>query len=64
MGRSLHIRYKEHIRKYNKEGSGFAANILRSTHRYGRIDDMENIYHARKGRIMNLKEKFTFIYIV
>jgi hypothetical protein len=50
--------------KYNKEGSGFATHIPRNTRRYARREDsMENIDHVRKGRIMNMKHKFTSIQI-
>jgi hypothetical protein len=60
-GRSLNIRYKEHIRsiKYNREDSGYATHILNNAHCYGKIEDvMERIDHAKKGRAMTLKENF------
>jgi hypothetical protein len=50
-GRSLNIRYKEHIRsiRYNREDSGYATHILNNIHRYGKIEDiMERIDKAKK----------------
>jgi hypothetical protein len=58
-GRSLKIRYKEHIRsiRYNREDSGYATHILNNIHCYGKIKDiMEKIDQAKKGRIMRIKE--------
>jgi hypothetical protein len=51
IGRSLNIRYKDHIRsiRYNGEDSGHATHILHNIHRYGKIEDiMERIDEARK----------------
>jgi hypothetical protein len=64
-GRSLNIRYKEHIRsiRYNREDSGYATHILNNIHRYGKIEDiMERIDQAKKWRIMTIKENL-HIYI-
>jgi hypothetical protein len=61
MGRSLNIRYKEHIRSIinNKEDLAFAQNILNTGHQYGPMEQiMEMIERARKGRTMNIKENF------
>jgi hypothetical protein len=40
-GRTLKIRYKEHIRsiKYNRDDSGFATHILNNAHCYGKMED-------------------------
>jgi hypothetical protein len=60
-GRSLNIRYKEHIRsiKYNKEDSAFAQHILNTGYQYGPIEQiMALIEKARKGKLMNTKENF------
>jgi hypothetical protein len=59
-GRTLKIRYKEHIRSimYNRDDSGFATHILNNAHCYGKMEDIvEKIDHAKKGRLMNIKEK-------
>jgi hypothetical protein len=64
-GRTLKNRYKEQIRsiKYNREDSAFAIHILNNAYYYGKMEDiMEKIDHARKGRLMNIKENF-HIYI-
>jgi hypothetical protein len=50
-GRSLTIRYKEHIRsiRYNREDSGHATHILNNIHRYAKIEDiMERIDQGKK----------------
>jgi hypothetical protein len=41
IGRSLYIRYIEHIRniKYNKEDSAYATHIFKYIHQYGKIED-------------------------
>jgi hypothetical protein len=60
-GRTLKIKYKEHIRsiKYNRDDSGFATHTLNNAHCYGKMEDiMEKIDHARKGRPMNINENF------
>jgi hypothetical protein len=59
-GRSLNIRYKEHIRSIqnNKEDSAFAQHVL-NTGQYGPMEQIvEMIERARKGRTMNIKENF------
>jgi hypothetical protein len=64
-GRTLKIRYKEHICsiKYNREDSGFATHILNNAHCYGKMEDiMEKIDHARKGQLMNIGRKLSYIY--
>jgi hypothetical protein len=64
-GRSLNIRYKEHLRsiKSNREYSRYTTHILRNSYRYRKIKEItEKIDHARKGRIMNIKENL-YIYI-
>jgi hypothetical protein len=44
---------------YNRDDSGFATHILNNAHCYGKMEDiMEKIDHAKKGRLMNIKEKF------
>jgi hypothetical protein len=60
-GRTLEIRYKEHIRSimYNRDDSRFATHILNNAHCYGKMEDiMEKIDHAKKGRLMNIKDNF------
>jgi ferritin-like metal-binding protein YciE len=58
-GRNLMIRYKEHIRtiQNNKEESAFTQHTLNTGHQYSPIERiMKIIEHARKGRIMDIKE--------
>jgi hypothetical protein len=64
-GRTIKLRYKEHVRsiKYNREDSPYATCILNNAHYYGKMEDiMQKIDHARKGRLMNIKENY-HIYI-
>jgi hypothetical protein len=60
MGRSLNIRYKEHIRSIrNNNDLAFAQHILNTGHLYEPMEQiMEMVERARKGRIMNIKENF------
>jgi hypothetical protein len=58
-GRSLNIRYTEHIRsiRYNKEDSAFAQHILNTGHQYGPIEHiMELIEKANeyKRKLLHL----------
>jgi hypothetical protein len=53
MGRSLTIRYKEHIRstKYNREEMALATHTLNNRHQYGRMENIMDVTeHARKGK--------------
>jgi hypothetical protein len=34
IGHSLHIRYKEHIKKYNKDDARYTPHILNNIHQY------------------------------
>jgi hypothetical protein len=60
-GRSLNIRYNEHIRsiKSNKEDSAFAIHLLNNRHQYGKMENiMDKIDHAKIGQIMNIEKDF------
>jgi hypothetical protein len=59
--RALKIRYKEHIRsiRYNKDDSAYETHILNNMHQHGNIEEIiDRIDHGKKGRIMNVKEKY------
>jgi hypothetical protein len=60
-GRTLSIRYKEHIRniRSNKDDSAFEQHILDNQHQYGPMTTiMKIVEQAKKGTIMNIKENF------
>jgi hypothetical protein len=60
-GRTLNIRYKEHIHaiRSNNSNSGYSNHILNAGHTYGTImDTMGAIGTQRKGRHLNTLEKY------
>jgi hypothetical protein len=58
-GRTLEIRYEEHIRSimYNRDDSGFATHILNNAHCYGENRSRE------KGSTHEHKRKFSYTYV-
>jgi hypothetical protein len=60
-GRTFNTRYKEHIHNItsNNSNTGYANHILNTGHTYGTITDiMEIIKTGRKGRYLNILEKY------
>jgi len=58
-GRSINIRYKEHIRyiKYNNPQSAYAAHILQNRHEYGPQEEtLHLLKHCHKGTWMTCWE--------
>ena len=58
-GRTISIRYKEHIRyiKTNNPQSGYALHILNNTHEYGPQEEtMRMVKACKKGKHMNCWE--------
>jgi len=58
-GRSINIRYKEHIRyiKYNNPQSAYAAHILQNRHEYGPQEEtLQLLKHCHKGTRMTCWE--------
>jgi hypothetical protein len=60
-GRTLNIRYKEHIHaiRSNSGNPGYADRILNTRHTYGTITDtMDIVKTGRKGKHLNTLEKY------
>ena len=57
-GRSISIRYKEHVRyiKNNNPQSGYALHILNTRHEFGHQETIKLIKYCKKGKLMNTWE--------
>ena len=57
-GRSISIRYKEHVRyiKNNNPQSGYALHILNTRHEFGPQETIKLIKYCKKGKLMNTWE--------
>jgi hypothetical protein len=60
-GRTFNVGYRDHIHaiRTNNNNSGYSNHILGAEHSYGTIkDNMDVIRTGRKGRFLNVLEKY------